>query len=131
MKLILLVEDQEALRVAVSLLLEKSWFNVISACDGESALHLFRHRLNDIGVVLLDLTLPGISGAEVCRELRRLKPDIDVVLTSAYDLEHIGMEFACGGERRFHFVRKPYRASDLVRSLREILLQRTQQSTAP
>ena len=130
MNFILLVEDEEALRVAVSLLLEKSGLPVISASDGEMALQIFRQRLTDVGVVLLDLTLPGMSGAEVCRELVRMKPDVDVVLTSAYDLAHLGPDIGCGGERLFHFIRKPYRASDLVRRLREISSERTQRRIA-
>ena len=128
--MVLLVEDQEALRVAVSLSLEKFGFAVISARDGTAAINLFRERMNDINVVLLDLTLPGVSGADVYRELLRMKPEVKVVLTSAYDLEQISPDFPFDGEALFHFIRKPYRISDLVGSLQRAVLERTGNSTS-
>ena len=121
--MILLVEDQEALRTAVSLSLEKHGFAVISACDGTSAVATFRERINEIDMVLLDVTLPGLSGAEVYRELLRMKPELKILLTSAYDVPQISPDFLLGGKALFHFIRKPYRISDLLRVLQQICLQ--------
>jgi two-component system, cell cycle sensor histidine kinase and response regulator CckA len=62
---------------------------VIEAADDESAKESFRAHLSGIDVALLDMTLPTMSGQQVFQELRRLRPDIKVVLTTAYseDLE--------------------------------------------
>jgi PAS domain S-box-containing protein len=112
---VLLVEDEGTLQFATSKLLRKKGFKVLPANDGWAALELFKEHANDIGVVLLDLTLPGIPGREVLRELRAIKPDVKVVLTSAYDQSAAGAPPA--GERDLAFLRKPYAVADLIREL--------------
>jgi two-component system, cell cycle sensor histidine kinase and response regulator CckA len=122
--MILLIEDQEALQIAVSLSLQKSGFAVLAARDGTSALDLFRERMKDIDVVVLDATLPDLSGAEVYKQLTRLKPEIKIVVTSGYDLEQVTAEFAPVGEVLFHFIPKPYRVNDLIRTLQQMSTQK-------
>jgi two-component system, cell cycle sensor histidine kinase and response regulator CckA len=119
---VLLVEDEETLRLAVSMSLQKNGFKVVAAADGYTALDLFRARAADIDIVLLDVTLPGLSGPEVFREVRQIKPEAKIVVTSAYNRDRISADFASADEDEepsFHFIRKPYRISDLVRNLRE------------
>src|SRR5437868_2587438 len=82
--IILVVEDEEALRLAVSKMLRKKGLTVIEAANGKSGVDLFRASVSEVDVVLLDLTLPGMSGGEVLSELRRIQPDVKVVITSAY-----------------------------------------------
>ena len=99
--------------------LQKNGFALITAADGHSAVDIFRARSGEIDIVLLDLTLPGLSGAEVFEEVRRIKPKMKIVLTSAYDREIVSRKFV--KEAQFHFIRKPYRISDLVRTLQKVL----------
>src|SRR5262249_44730470 len=80
---VLVVEDEEVLRLAVSKMLAKERFSVIEAGDGTTGANLFRANEAKIDVVLLDLTLPGLSGREVLKELRRIRPDVKVILTTA------------------------------------------------
>ncbi len=119
---ILLVEDEDTLRLAVSMSLEKSGFSVIAAGDGHDALDLFYQHTADIDAILLDLTLPGLSSAELFREVRRARPDVRILLTSAYDRGRIlaGSEFA--EDALCSFIRKPYRISELLRMLQEHLV---------
>lgn len=63
---VLIAEDEEILRLVVSKMLRKQGFEVIEAADGSSAVDLFREHQTEIGVVLLDLTLPGMNELEVC-----------------------------------------------------------------
>ena len=84
-RLVLFIEDEETLRLAGAQLLQKRGFVVLAAEDGHAAVDLFREHAEDIDVVLLDLTLPGMSGQEVYEELRALKPDTKIVFTSGYD----------------------------------------------
>jgi CheY-like chemotaxis protein len=63
-------------------------------------------------VVLLDITLPGLSSREVFAEARRLRPDIKVIVTSAYGPKKADESFP--GMRMDAFLRKPYRLADLV-----------------
>ncbi len=114
---VLLVEDEDTLQLATSKALRKRGFSVLVARDGWAAVELFRSHADQIGVVILDLTLPGIPGREVLRQIRGIKHDVRVVLTSAYDqnLPFSGPP----GERPSAFLRKPYGVADLVRGLED------------
>src|SRR3954452_1498907 len=81
---ILMVEDEDSLRIPVTKILRRRGFVVIEAADGRSAVDCFRARESEISVVLLDMTLPYMSGSEVLEALRRVRPDIRVVLTSGH-----------------------------------------------
>lgn len=118
---VLLVEDEQTLRLAALLLLEKKGFCVIAAGDGQAAVDLVRAQGDKVDVVLLDLTLPDLSGVQVFREMRRLKPDIKILLTSAHSQERARAQFALDEQALVHFLHKPYRVSELVTRLREVL----------
>ena len=108
---ILLVEDEDALRGAVARMLRRKGFSVIEAGDGVSGVDLFRARAEGIAVVLLDLTLAGKPGQEVLAELRRIRPGVPVILTTAYSRE---MALATvGGPQSWLYLRKPYPFSEL------------------
>jgi signal transduction histidine kinase len=119
---VLVVEDEEALRLAVSKALAKSGFRVLAAATGETALELFRAHANTIDLILLDLNLPGVSGAEMFVEVRHIRPDIKVVITTGYDPQSIGAGYLWSGQAPSAFFRKPYRLLELMRSVRELVL---------
>jgi PAS domain S-box-containing protein len=106
---VLVVEDEDTLRLAVSRMLRKKGFSVMEAIDGPSAMDLFRARERDIDVVLLDTTLPGMTGSEVLAQLRRIRPTMKVIVTSAYSPEIS----AVSGQPSCAFIRKPYQLNDL------------------
>jgi two-component system cell cycle sensor histidine kinase/response regulator CckA len=116
---ILLVDDEEIVRKPCKKLLEKLGFEVLAAADGKAALKIFRAHQREIRCVLLDLTMPKMSGDEVFRELRRIKPDTKVILTSGYGEMESVRRFP--GRRPEGFIQKPYRLSQLVETLREVL----------
>ena len=87
----------------------------MKASNGSAAMELIRTHKDDIGVILLDVTLPGRSSREVFEEAQRLRPDLKVILTSAYGKETVDAIFA--GLRVEHFIRKPFQLGDLVRLL--------------
>jgi PAS domain S-box-containing protein len=109
---ILVVEDEEPLRLAVSKMLRKAGFTVLEAANGSDALILLRTHTDPVTVMLLDVTLPGISSTEVLREAKRLRPDIRVILASAYGHEKVAAVFA--GYGSYPFLRKPYLLADLL-----------------
>jgi CheY-like chemotaxis protein len=82
--LVLLVDDEKNVRVSTQLLLRQLGFDVIVASDGIEAVEVFRAQSGRIGAVLLDLTMPRLDGIQTLRELRRIDPNIPVVLTSGY-----------------------------------------------
>jgi CheY-like chemotaxis protein len=100
-------------------MLRKKGLGVIEAGDGSAALELVRAHKDEIDVMLLDVTLPGVSSREVFEEARRLRPDLKVVLTSAYSRESVDASFA--GLQVDCFVRKPFHLVDLMQSLQDAL----------
>ena len=126
---VLVIEDEEMLRLPVSKALRTNGFSVIEAIDGGAALDLFRANEPDIAVVLLDMTLPAMSGPEVFAELRRIRPDVKVILTSAYSQETVLTAF--GGQPTWDFVRKPYQLNDLVNLISAACLQKRVMSNLP
>ncbi len=75
-RLVLVVDDEEAIRAVVRRALERVGWTVEQAADGPSALHLLRSREYDWQAILLDLTLPGLHGQEVYEKLVEERPDL-------------------------------------------------------
>jgi two-component system cell cycle sensor histidine kinase/response regulator CckA len=116
---ILIVEDEELLRIAVSKALRKRGFSVIEASDGSAGMDLMQKHKDDIDVILLDVTLPGRSSREILDEVRRIRPDLKVILTSAYDKNTVDASFT--GLPITRFIRKPFQLSDLAGVLQDAL----------
>jgi CheY-like chemotaxis protein len=115
----LLVDDEEAVLVVVQRILEGMGFQVLCVNDGREALEVFRERGEEIVCVLLDLTMPQLDGEQVFREMRRLRPEAKVILSSGYDESDVAQRFAGGGLAGF--IQKPYRGTSLRAKLKEIL----------
>jgi len=115
---VLLIEDEGALREPVARMLRRAGLTVIEASSGESGLELLQAGSSRIEVVLLDMTMPGMSGWEVLPQLRRLRPDLKVIVTSAHSLETVRSHM--GGDLSWRYLRKPYRFADLMALLRAL-----------
>ena len=116
--LVLVVEDEDPLRQAVMGMLQKGGFSAIAAADGATAIELLRADPGKIDVMLLDMTIPGASSREVVAEAAQTRPDMRVILTSAYSQEMIMSSMMIS---QIHgFIRKPYRISDLLQTLRNV-----------
>jgi DNA-binding NtrC family response regulator len=108
-------------------MLRRKGLSVLEAADGHSAVDLFRANNSVIGVVLLDLTLPGMGGKDVLAEMQRIRPGVRVILTTAYSREMavktLGAQNSAqnGARNGWAFIRKPYRINELVKLLREVL----------
>ena len=118
-KAILVVDDEETLRSALSKSLRKNGFLVMEAADGSSAMDLLCLHKDEIDVVLLDVTLPGIVSREIFEETQRRRPPLRVIVTSAYSREIVDASFA--GLKVEYFIRKPFRLVDIAHLLGEIL----------
>jgi Response regulator containing CheY-like receiver, AAA-type ATPase, and DNA-binding domains len=116
---VLLVEDEDMLRYAVSKMLRIHGFSVIEAGNGSAALDLVRSYRNSIEVILLDLTIPGAPSSEVVAESQRIRPGLTIVLMSAYSPEMVPHSLNVPEVKGF--IRKPFRISDLVQLLRDNL----------
>ena len=109
---VLVVEDEDSLRRAVAKMLRRAGFQVHEASNGSAAIEVLRQKSDNIAVLLLDLTIPGRSSNEVVAEAVRTRPDIRVVLTSAYGREMV--KSAMSEAREYAFIRKPFQLSDLI-----------------
>jgi CheY-like chemotaxis protein len=116
---VLLVEDESPLRLAVGKMLRHRGYKVFEAGDGLSAITLFREEADKIDLILLDLTIPGASSSEVVAEAAQVRPDIRVILTSAYSQEMIKDTMSAPQIR--NFIRKPFQLEDLVKMLENVL----------
>jgi CheY-like chemotaxis protein len=92
---------------------------VLEAGDGGTAADLFQARHQDIQAILLDMTIPGKSSRDVAAEARRIRPDVRVVLATAYSPKMVAESFAQVPLEAY--LRKPYRIDDLVRMLSDLL----------
>ncbi len=113
---ILVVEDEESFRDALSYLLTREGFEVALAETGPGALEEFDRHGADL--VLLDLMLPGLSGTEVCRALRA-RSSVPVIMLTAKDSEVdkvVGLELGADD-----YVTKPYSSRELVARIRAVL----------
>jgi PAS domain S-box-containing protein len=109
---VLLVEDEELLRVAIAKMLRKEGFHVVEAADGTAAVGLINDLKNDIDLVVLDMTIPGEPSRRVAMEVGRSRPKTGLLLMSAYSREMVG-DIADAPLVK-GFVRKPFQICDLV-----------------
>ena len=116
---ILVVDDEESVReVAVSMLREMG-LSVVTARDGLEAVEVFRAQCGCIRLVLLDMTMPRMNGEATLKEIRRIRSDVPVILSSGYALQTQEARLAEIGASRF--IQKPYTMSDLADAVRESL----------
>ncbi len=113
---ILVVEDEESFSEAISFLLRKEGFEVGIAANGPDGLAEFER--NGADLVLLDLMLPGLSGTEVCRQIRT-KSQVPIIMLTAKDTEIdkvVGLELGADD-----YVTKPYSSRELIARIRAVL----------
>jgi two-component system, cell cycle sensor histidine kinase and response regulator CckA len=116
---ILLVDDDESIRSLCRLLLERIGFDVLLACDGRNAIEVFNENRNKIRCIILDLTMPHMDGEETFRELRRIDPDIRVIMSSGYNEQEIAQKIT--GKGLSGFIQKPYSLNNLTDMLKKVL----------
>jgi CheY-like chemotaxis protein len=116
---VLVVEDEPMVREVVRASLELEAYEVLEADSGQRAIELLRAHAAEIDLVLLDLTMPGLSGKETLVALRRIKPDVPVLVTSGYCESDAASHFV--GEPIGGFLQKPYTPGDLHRAVRSVL----------
>lgn len=110
--LVLVVDDEIIVRELARETLESVGFEVITANDGAEAVQIFRERAKDVRAVILDLTMPNMDGLEAFSELRRIRSNVPVVLSSGYNEQDATERFA--GKGLAGFLHKPYRVEELL-----------------
>jgi nitrogen-specific signal transduction histidine kinase/CheY-like chemotaxis protein len=116
---VLVVDDEDVIRMVARRTLEQAGFDVLAARDGVEALEIYRRHAESIVGVVLDIAMPRLDGIETLYELRLERPDLKVLLSSGYTEQDVVPAFT---SRRFsRYLKKPYKPVDLVRELRRLL----------
>jgi two-component system, cell cycle sensor histidine kinase and response regulator CckA len=116
---VLLVDDDASVRSTAGKMISRLGLRVLVAENGLQAIEMFRERTEEIDCVILDLTMPYMSGAEAFRELRRVRSDVRVILSSGYDEPEISRQFT--EDDVVGFIQKPYEYQTLAARLAEAL----------
>ena len=114
-----MVDDEAAIRDVSRRMLENAGFEVVTADNGLEAVEIFQAQGEKIAAVLLDSTMPQMDGLEAFEELRSIRKDVRVVLSSGYSEQEATERFT--GKGLTGFIQKPYRFDDLVDKMQAIL----------
>jgi signal transduction histidine kinase/ActR/RegA family two-component response regulator len=115
---VLLVDDEELILKAGRTMLNDLGYTPLTAASGPEAVRVFEAQHEDIAAVILDLSMPGMSGYEVLQEIRRIQPEARVLIASGYSTAGI---MAPLEDMVAAFVPKPYQVVDIARALRKVL----------
>jgi PAS domain S-box-containing protein len=116
---VLVVDDEESIRMITQMTLERFNYRVLTAADGAEALALYKSRKNDIAVVVTDMMMPVMDGAALVSSLIKINPQISIVSTSGL-LEINEMSQTETSAVKF-FLPKPYTAEKLLKTLDRVL----------
>ncbi len=116
---ILLADDDEGVRILAEILLRRAGYTVLTASDGEEAIHVFDEHADRIDLALLDVVMPKLGGKAVHDHIRGKRPGTPVLFASGYSTEFFKSDFVLDeGMRLMH---KPFSRDVLLRKVREIL----------
>ncbi len=119
---ILLVDDEPQLCSLGARFLEPKGYKVLTARDGETALEVFRRHGESLGLVILDLSMPGMGGIEALKKMLAISPAAKVIISTGYAGEsQLRASFDAGARG---FVAKPFRRVDFLATVREVLDQK-------
>ena len=115
---ILLIDDEAVVNDLTKVILGGKGYNVLSAEDGEEAISVYRTNRDKIDLVLLDMIMPKKNGAEVFYELKKMNPDVKVIIVSGFSLDYQARQLLKDGA--YDFIQKPYRTDKLLLAIREL-----------
>jgi CheY-like chemotaxis protein len=112
---VLVVDDEDAVRRMACESLKRAGFAVVAAHDGVEAVGIIRDSKPSFDAVLLDMVMPRMTGVDAYAIIKRLLPDLPVVLTSGHSEEDVTARFQPGGLAGF--VKKPFLPATLVQAM--------------
>lgn len=116
---VLVIDDEEVVRNVTKRMLSRIGYTPILATDGPMGIELYKNHTNETVCVMLDMTMPRMSGEETLAHLKEINPDIRVLLMSGYSEQEASNRFS--GKGVAAFMQKPYTPQDLQEKLAEIL----------
>jgi CheY-like chemotaxis protein len=119
---VLVVDDEELVRTIAKRALELFGYRVLVADGGLAAIDVLKRHAGGIAAVVLDLSMPGMSGQEALPEILKIRPEAKVVVSSGYSESETMRLFQ--GQRVAGFIQKPYTAEGLARKLKATIATR-------
>ncbi|GAB2175291.1 response regulator [Dongia sp. agr-C8] len=116
---VLLVEDEDAVRLFSARALRNKGYKVLEARSGEAALEIVTEHMKDIDLVISDVVMPRMDGPTLIKELRTRRPDIRVIFISGYAEDAFRKRVDAGEEA--HFLMKPFTLKQLAAKVKEVL----------
>jgi PAS domain S-box-containing protein len=117
---VLVVEDEPVVSAVVQALLSRAGYDVLVAADGALALHALEEHGSDVDLILLDMTMPGMTTEEILAEVRRLYPVLPVLLTSGYTSSDTIKRMLADGIVQ-GFLAKPYQLHELLEHVSRLM----------
>ena len=118
---VLLVDDEEIVIGVGKQMLEKLGFSVLTAANGKEAIDIYRNNKDRIGLVVMDMIMPGMGAGDTCEQLQAIDPGIKVLLSSGYGVDQQTSEVLKRGCKGF--IQKPFNMQVLSEKIGEILTQ--------
>lgn len=116
---VLIVDDEQRILDVGRAICKALGYTVFTAASGKEALKIYAEKKNDINIVVLDMIMPGMGGLDVFLSLKKLNPDIKVLLSTGYAIDEKAQEMLRQGCKGY--ILKPYSVVDFSHKLREIL----------
>ena len=113
--MVLVIDDEPIVRQIARMALERKGYSVLEADDSLAALHIFKRHPGKIDLAILDLSMPGMSGEEMLPELKKIRPEVKVLLSSGYTESDSMTVFQ--GQQVCGFLQKPYTAATLAETV--------------
>jgi len=118
---VLLVDDEEIVIGVGKQMLEKLGFSVLTAANGKEAIDIYRNNKDRIGLVVMDMIMPGMGAGDTCEQLQAIDPGIKVLLSSGYGVDQQTSEVLNRGCKGF--IQKPFNMQVLSEKIGEILTE--------
>ena len=112
---VLLAEDDPTVRAMLERLLRQGGYDLLTAADGQEALQKADEHKGRIDILMADVQMPGMTGSDLAREMRRARPDLRVVLLSACTQGLLVLDST------WHFIQKPFLARALLERIVEVV----------
>ncbi len=116
---ILVVEDEDDVSHFLETMLRGHGYHVLCAANSEQAVSLFKEHQGEIQLVFSDVGLPKVDGISLCETLRKLKPDIPLILASGYPTKEFKERLNALGAQAF--LSKPFHTNDILQTVRNTL----------
>lgn len=119
---VLVVDDEDVVVRTAKMALERHGYTVLEAASGPAAIEILKNEKNRVSAVILDLSMPGMSGQEALPEIRKVRPDVKVIVSSGYNEAETMRLFS--GQTLSGFLQKPYTVARLAEKVKAALGRR-------